>query len=70
MSAASTLAALAVLLAAAIWITLRGITTSDVPRMPVRCRRRIVWLQHNARWLYACCAAAAVLGAAASLSQL
>jgi hypothetical protein len=38
--------------------------------MPVRCRRRIVWLQHNARWLYACCAAAAVLGAAASLSQL
>ncbi|HKC28046.1 MAG TPA: hypothetical protein VKB75_08530 [Jatrophihabitans sp.] len=70
MSAAFLLVALAALVAAATWIALHAIPMSDLDVVPTRCRHRIAWWHQHARWLYACCAAAAVLGLAASLAQL
>lgn len=60
MSAALALLAIAAVIAAAMWLSLRVVPMSDLDVLPVRCRRRIRWWQVNARWAYACCAVVAV----------
>ncbi len=67
MSPALALLAIAVVVAAAMWLSLRVVPMSELDVLPVRSRRRIRWWQLNARWVYACCA---VLAAGASFTHL
>jgi hypothetical protein len=67
MSPALPLLAIAVVVPAAMWLSLRAVPMSDLDVLPVRCRRRIRWWQLNARWLYVSCAA---LAAAAALTHV
>jgi hypothetical protein len=60
MSPALALLTLAVLVAAAMWLSMRVISMSDLEVLPARCRERIMWWHLNVRWLYACCAIIAI----------
>jgi hypothetical protein len=62
------LLAIAVVVAAAMWLSLRVVPMSDLDVLPVRCRRRIRWWQLNAHWIYACCAVLAAGGLLTHLS--
>ena len=65
MSPALWLLAIAIVSAAAMWLSVH-VPISDLDGLPVRCRRRIEWWQRNARWAYATCA---VVAAAASVTH-
>ncbi len=67
MSPALALLAIAVVVAAAMWLSLRVVPMADLDVLPVRSRRRIRWWQVNARSVYACCL---VLAAGASFTHL
>ena len=67
MSPALWLLAIAIVFAAAMWLSVRVVPISDLEALPARCRRRIEWWQRNARWAYVSCA---VLAAAASVTHL
>jgi hypothetical protein len=56
MSPALWLLAIAIVSAAAMWLSVHVVPISDLDGLPVRCRRRIEWWQRNARWAYATCA--------------
>lgn len=60
MSPALGLMALAILIAAVMWLSLRLVPMSELDVLPARSQRRIRWCQLNARWIYLCCAALAV----------
>jgi len=66
MSPALWLLAIAIVSAAAMWLSVHVVPISDLDGLPVRCRRRIEWRQRNARWAYASCA---VVAAAASVTH-
>jgi protocatechuate 3,4-dioxygenase beta subunit len=66
MSPALWLLAIAIVSAAAMWLSVHVVPISDLDGLPVRCRRRIEWWQCNARWAYAICA---IVAAAASVTH-
>lgn len=61
------LAAIALLVAAAMWLSLRMAATSDLQVLPASCRRRLTWWRVNSRVVYLLCGA---LVAAALIAQL
>lgn len=61
------LAGTAMLVAAALWLSLRMAATSDLHMLPVSCRRRLTWWRVNSRVVYLLCGA---LVAAAAIAQL
>lgn len=56
MSTGLVLPAIAVLIAAAMWVSLHVVPMTDLDALPARCRHRITWWQRNARWMYIACA--------------
>jgi len=62
MAPALALPAVALVVAAGMWLSLRAVPASDLDVLPARCRRRIRWWQRNAGWIYACCAVLAAAG--------
>ncbi|HZC54220.1 MAG TPA: hypothetical protein VE441_17225 [Mycobacterium sp.] len=68
MSPELALLAIAVVVATAMWLSLRAVPTSDLDVLPVRSLRRIRWWQLNARRIYACCAVLAATGLLAHIS--
>jgi hypothetical protein len=66
MSPALWLLAIAIVSAAAMWLSVHVVPISDLDGLPLSCRRRIEWWHRNARWAYATCA---VVAAAASVTH-
>jgi len=67
MSPRFALLTMAVMAAAAMWLALHAVPSSELNALPIRFRRRIAWWHLHVRWVYACCA---VVAAGASLSHL
>lgn len=59
----------ALLVSAAMWLSLRATTGSDLTVLPLYCRRRVRWWQANSRYVYLACAVAAVAGVAIELGR-
>jgi hypothetical protein len=55
------LTAIAVLVAAAMWLSLRSAASSDLGVLPASCRKRLLWWRMNARHVYYICAALALV---------
>jgi hypothetical protein len=53
------LLAIAVVVAATMWLALAAVPRADLNVLPERLRRRIAWWQLHVRWIYACCAVVA-----------
>ena len=56
----TTVALIAVLLCAAVWLSVRMAAVSDQSLLSMGCRRRMLWFGTHARHLYAGCALVAV----------
>ena len=59
MTPAPGLFAIAVVVAASMWLALAAVPRADLNALPERFRRRITWWQLHVRWIYACCAVVA-----------
>jgi len=67
MSTINPLLVIATMLSAGTWISLRAASTGDPALLPTHCLRRLRWWQHNARHIYAGCAAVTLCAALARL---
>ena len=61
---------IAVLVATAMWLSLRLSTGLDLAVLPAYCRKRMQWWQANSRYVYLLCAAIGVLTLLLELRRL
>lgn len=64
------LAAVAVLVSVALWLSLRATAGSDLTVLPPYCRKRVQWWQANSRYVYLACALVGVLTVLVELRRL
>lgn len=64
------LTGIAVLLSAALWLSLHVAATAELAVLPAYCRRRLTWWRLNARGVYLGCAALALVAVAVELAAL
>jgi hypothetical protein len=61
--------AIALLVSAAMWLSLRVAATSDLAVLPASCRKRLQWWRLNARNIYLICGALAFATAVLQLQR-
>jgi hypothetical protein len=64
------LAAIALLVSSAMWLSLRATAGADLTVLPGYCCRRVQWWQANSRYVYLLCGTATALTVVVTLRQL
>jgi hypothetical protein len=64
------LAAIALLVSSAMWLSLRATTGADLTVLPGYCRRRVQWWQANSRYVYLLCGTTTAITVVVALRQL